>query len=239
VQSKDVVMVDFYAPWCIWCQRLAPVWENFAHTVGEKDYSDFVGVAKVDCTTEAEICRRRRIAGYPSIFLYRDRNPHSHTAYHGDRTTAAFISHIEGLGVESDHKQEVADLLDDIQGELNAESNVVKKAAFKQREKRVDASINHPLKSLTAPGGMLGPNSKDSSLTGIMRALDQAGMSRSSSLLLRCMLICSPQSFCQFFSNKHTFFFSLFYFTLVLNISFFWSIYEFNIQLNFFLSSHT
>jgi len=181
VESKDVVMVDFYAPWCIWCKRLAPVWENFAHEVGAKDYADFVGVAKVDCTTEVDICRRRRIAGYPSIFLYRDRNPHSHTPYNGDRTTSAFVSFIEGLGVETDHKREVAELLDDIQGELHAETNVIKKAAFKDRDTIVDAGINHPLKALTAPGGILGGNEKDSALTGIMRALDTAGGSRGAS----------------------------------------------------------
>ena len=175
VESKDVVMIDFYAPWCIWCKRLAPVWENFAHSVNEKDYSEFVGVAKVDCTTEVDICRRRRIAGYPSIFLYRDRNPHSHVPYRGDRTTSAFLEFIEGLGVESDHKSEVQDLMEDINNELHAEANVVRKAAFKDRDERKDGAINHPLKALTAPGGLLGPAAKDSALTGIMRALDQAG----------------------------------------------------------------
>ena len=175
VQSKDVVMVDFYAPWCIWCKRLAPVWENFAHKVGEKDYAEFVGVAKVDCTQEIDICRRRRIAGYPSIFLYRDRNPHSHVPYKGDRTTSALLEFIEGLGVESDHKSEVADLVEDIEHELHAEANVVRKAAFKDRDERPDGGINHPLKALTAPGGLLGPAAKDSALTGIMRALDSAG----------------------------------------------------------------
>lgn len=59
--------------------------------------------------------------------MYRDRNPHSHTAYQGDRTTTAFIEFIEGLGVETDHRKEVEDLKDDIQGELNAEANVIKK----------------------------------------------------------------------------------------------------------------
>jgi protein disulfide-isomerase-like protein len=178
IESKDVVMVDFYAPWCIWCKRLAPVWENFAHEVGEKDYAEFVGVAKVDCTAEVAICRRRRIAGYPSIFLYRDRNPHSHVPYRGDRTTSAFTEFIEGLGVETDHKAEVRDLLDDINNELHAEANVVRKAAFKIRDERKDSTVNHPLKALTAPGGILGPKTKDSALTGIMRALDQAGGSR-------------------------------------------------------------
>ncbi len=174
VQSKDVVMVDFYAPWCIWCQRLAPVWENFAHEVGTKDYADFVGVAKVDCTTETPLCTRRRIQGYPSIFLYRDRNPHSHTAYRGDRTTQAFLNHIEGLGVETDHRQEIQDIQDEVQREIEAEERVVARAAAKKRDDRPDTEVNHPLKSLTAPDSLSG----DAGMLAIMRALAGAGGSQ-------------------------------------------------------------
>ena len=179
VQSRDVVMVDFYAPWCIWCQRLAPVWENFAHEVTLKDYAEFVGVAKVDCTTETPLCQRRRITAYPSIFLYRDRNPHSHTPYQGDRTTTAFLQFIEGLGVETDHKAEIQEELEDVKQEMEAEARRVRIAKSKVREDRVDSGINHPLKSLTAPGGALGPAEKgDAALVGILRALEKAGGSR-------------------------------------------------------------
>ena len=179
VQSKDVVMVDFYAPWCIWCQRLEPVWENFAHEVTTKDYAEFVGVAKVDCTTETPLCQRRRITGYPSIFLYRDRNPHSHTPYQGDRTTTAFLQFIEGLGVETDHQAEIAEELGDVKAELEAEARRVRLAKHKVREDRADSGVNHPLKSLTAPGGALGPSKDgDAALVGIMRALDKAGGAR-------------------------------------------------------------
>ena len=43
--NNDLVFVDFFAPWCIWCQRLAPTWEKFAEDVEEAALP--VAVAKV------------------------------------------------------------------------------------------------------------------------------------------------------------------------------------------------
>ncbi|KAJ3315376.1 hypothetical protein HDU93_004647 [Gonapodya sp. JEL0774] len=39
--------VEFFAPWCGHCQKLAPVWDELAVKLKGK-----VGVAKVDCTVE-------------------------------------------------------------------------------------------------------------------------------------------------------------------------------------------
>ena len=34
-EEKDFVFVDFYAPWCSWCQKLSPTWEKLAEEVAE------------------------------------------------------------------------------------------------------------------------------------------------------------------------------------------------------------
>lgn len=182
IKSKDVVLVDFYAPWCIWCQRLAPVWEKFAHQVGNKDYSDFVGIAKVDCTAETKLCRRRKITAYPSIFLYRDKNPNLHIPYEGPRTTTAFLSFIEGLSVEADHTREVIETQEQVKSELHAERRKRDLAAAKKRPMRIDEGINHPLKHLTAPGKQLGPGSIGNFMA-IMRAMEHSGGARSGGVI--------------------------------------------------------
>ena len=42
-----VMLVNFFAPWCHWCQRLEPVWEKSAAAVGERHPGHTIVLAKV------------------------------------------------------------------------------------------------------------------------------------------------------------------------------------------------
>lgn len=69
-----IIVVNFYAPWCHWCQRLEPAWEAATKDVHEKYPEGADGrirFAKVDCVVEAELCRRHFITGFPSIRVFR------------------------------------------------------------------------------------------------------------------------------------------------------------------------
>ncbi|KAM9906639.1 hypothetical protein OXX69_006718 [Metschnikowia pulcherrima] len=65
-ESKNII-VEYFAPWCGHCKKLAPVWTELgAHY---KDADESVVVAKVDHTLN-DVDVPHNIEGYPTIILY-------------------------------------------------------------------------------------------------------------------------------------------------------------------------
>lgn len=92
--------VDFFAPWCIHCVRLAPTWEAFAKTVHDKDIH--VKVFKVDCTKNEFLCRSQQISGYPTLRVYKGNEP-KHPDFYGKRTVSTLQSWMETMTNEHAH----------------------------------------------------------------------------------------------------------------------------------------
>eukprot|EP00959_Pyramimonas_sp_CCMP1952_P354290 7422311-Pyramimonas_sp.AAC.1 len=60
--SSDFWIVEFYAPWCGHCQKLAPEWTKAA--------TQLKGVAKVgavNCDDEKDLAQTYGIKGFPTI----------------------------------------------------------------------------------------------------------------------------------------------------------------------------
>lgn len=68
VTSKGRWLINFHAPWCQHCKKLAPVFEKVAHHL-HVDRKWGVRVAIVDASKEDELAKRFKIAGYPTIIL--------------------------------------------------------------------------------------------------------------------------------------------------------------------------
>ena len=104
VKQRQLVLVNFYAPWCPWSRRLQPVWEEAYANVIRQPYGNDVLMAKADCTAGGqELCQLQHIHAFPSVKVYRRHNPHSHESYIGDRTHAALESFVENNVNDADH----------------------------------------------------------------------------------------------------------------------------------------
>ncbi|CAK9175530.1 unnamed protein product [Ilex paraguariensis] len=105
--QHSILVVNFFAPWCYWSNRLKPSWEKAATIIRERYDPEMDGrilLAKVDCTEESELCRRNHIQGYPSVRIFRkgsdvrdDHGHHDHESYYGDRDTEGLVTAMESL----------------------------------------------------------------------------------------------------------------------------------------------
>ncbi|KAK1754877.1 protein disulfide-isomerase [Echria macrotheca] len=88
VKANDIVLAEFFAPWCGHCKALAPEYEEAATTLKEKD----IKLVKVDCTEETELCQQHGVEGYPTLKVFRGLDNVS--PYKGQRKAAAITSYM-------------------------------------------------------------------------------------------------------------------------------------------------
>jgi protein disulfide-isomerase-like protein len=88
LDQHTFTFVNFYAPWCIWCQRLEPVWEAFAERV-ESDQMP-VSIIKVDCVENGNLCMQQKVVAFPMLRFFKGRQAQS-PDYRSDRTIEALI----------------------------------------------------------------------------------------------------------------------------------------------------
>jgi protein disulfide-isomerase A1 len=88
LQENEFILVEFYAPWCGHCKKLAPEWSAAAKTL--KSNSSPVKVAKLDATEAQEISQRFEIKGFPTIKMFKHG---SASEYQGGRTAADIVNY--------------------------------------------------------------------------------------------------------------------------------------------------
>jgi len=98
--EKDV-LVEFYAPWCGHCKKLAPIWDELGEKF--KDLEDVV-IAKMDSTVNE--VTNVKVKGFPTIKLFK-KGDNKVVDYNGDRTLDSFIEFLRPEMVEK--KEEAAD----------------------------------------------------------------------------------------------------------------------------------
>jgi thiol-disulfide isomerase/thioredoxin len=109
LQRHEYTFVNFYAPWCIWCQRLHPVWEAFAEEIEHQELP--ISVVTVDCVENRELCMEQKIQAFPMLKLFKH-GVFQAPDYRMDRTVQALLEYAnqqlaqnEALALMPPHEQ--------------------------------------------------------------------------------------------------------------------------------------
>ena len=62
-----LMLVDYWAPWCGYCRRIAPAYERIA-----QEFGDMVVVGKVNIDEEPALANAEQIEVIPTLVLYKD-----------------------------------------------------------------------------------------------------------------------------------------------------------------------
>ena len=66
INGNDIVLVDFWAPWCGPCRQFAPVYESMSER-----YPDVV-FAKVNTEEQRELAHHFQIRSIPTLMVFRE-----------------------------------------------------------------------------------------------------------------------------------------------------------------------
>jgi protein disulfide-isomerase A6 len=108
LKSKDIWIVEFYAPWCGHCQALEPEYVQAARNLKGQ-----VKLGKVDATVNEQLAQRFGVRGYPTLKVFdygADKSDAKAQDYQGERSASAITSYGAGLAEKADVEPDLFEL---------------------------------------------------------------------------------------------------------------------------------
>jgi protein disulfide-isomerase A1 len=104
IAKNQHILVEFYAPWCGHCKKLAPEYSAAAGVLK----ADGIPLAKVDCTVQKQVAEKFKIQGFPTLKFFSNGKD---LEYNGGRTKGDIISWMKKkTGPASTELKTVADV---------------------------------------------------------------------------------------------------------------------------------
>ena len=67
IQNEEIILIDFYAPWCAPCKKMAPIIDDI-----EEEYVTRVGVERIDVAANPSLGKRFNISSIPVFAIYQN-----------------------------------------------------------------------------------------------------------------------------------------------------------------------
>jgi len=111
LDSKKHVFVEFFAPWCGHCKKLAPDWEKLGNIFGSEEE---VIIAKYDGDSNKEKGSTYGVAGFPTLIFF-PKDDKSGKKYESDRDLGSLVEYVnENTG----SRRLISGLLDETSGRV-------------------------------------------------------------------------------------------------------------------------
>jgi protein disulfide-isomerase A1 len=87
IKEFPLILIEFYAPWCGHCKRLAPIYDEVATEL--KNAGSTVRLAKVDCDAHPTVKGSYSVQGFPTLLFF---NNGVEVKYNGQRSKEFMVN---------------------------------------------------------------------------------------------------------------------------------------------------
>ncbi|MBT3205173.1 MAG: thioredoxin [Gammaproteobacteria bacterium] len=100
IESNDIVIVDFWAPWCGPCRSFAPTFEKVA------EENPDIAFAKINTEQEQELGAQFQIRSIPTLMVFREKVIiFSQPGVLPESALTELLSQVKALDMEQVHKE--------------------------------------------------------------------------------------------------------------------------------------